>query len=400
MENSAVLTEVLRDFLWNRIISDDCFDIVMTDPGRFFEFAGIHNVRGIAAYKVYEYAMRFPEDDELAAIAKVAEVYYNKTAEMYGKRAEKYKRLAEILCENNIDFIPFKGILVKDYYTIPQLRTFGDIDIIIRECDRKKCHKLMLDNGYIPDVDFGSVYTYKKDSEFYEIHTDIMVVNFSEHADYKQYFKRMWDYAEVYSKNEYRLTPEFHFIYLIAHIAKHIYCRGAGIRMYFDIAFIFKEKSDIDWKAVLDELKRIKLDRLFYIITDAVEKWFGVTVSYNIPKIEQGVTDSFMRFTMDSGIFGESGVSDAQAKMLKVKTDDNKNPKLKAAVRILFPPREQIESRYTYLKKYPFLLPVAWVHRTFLNLSKLKEKLKQTADVLSSDEDIGELSAFLKNIGL
>ena len=81
MDNSAALTEVLNSFLWNRSISDDCFDAIMIDPGKFFEFAGIHNVRGIAAYKIYEYASLCPENEELSAIAKVAEVYYNKTVD-------------------------------------------------------------------------------------------------------------------------------------------------------------------------------------------------------------------------------------------------------------------------------------------------------------------------------
>ena len=36
-----------------------------------------------------------------------------------------------------------------------------------------------------------------------------------------------------------------------------------------------------------------------------------------------------------------------------------------AARKIFFPPVNMLDYKYRYLKKYPFLLPVAWIHRVF-----------------------------------
>ena len=104
----------------------------------------------------------------------MAEVYYNKTVDESDERAEQYRKLAELFCDNNIDFIPLKGILVREYYTVPQLRSFSDIDIIIRESDRQKCQKVMLDNGFEEEIYYRTVWNYKRNNEYYEIHTEII----------------------------------------------------------------------------------------------------------------------------------------------------------------------------------------------------------------------------------
>lgn len=402
MDNSAALTEVLNSFLWNRSISDDCFDAIMIDPGKFFEFAGIHNVHGIAAYKIYEYASLCPEDEELSAIAKVAEVYYNKTVDESDERAEQYRKLAELFCDNNIDFIPLKGILVREYYTVPQLRSFSDIDIIIRESDRQKCQKVMLDNGFEEEIYYRTVWNYKRNNEYYEIHTEIIPDDIKECLVWQSYFKTMWDNAEIYLKNEYRLKNEFHFVFLIAHIAKHMYCRGAGIRMYLDLAFIFKNTDcSIKWDVVLKELKKLKLDKFFYVVANSVKAWFGISLPFKTPNVETGVLDSFYEFTMKAGVFGKEGVSSEMAIMKQVEKENSRAIKIKSIAQILFPPKAQLESKYTYIKDKPYLIPAAWIHRIISNIRKVREKTSEIKEVVSmNDEDIRELNVLYKNIGL
>lgn len=67
-------------------------------------------------------------------------------------------QLIHQLDAHQIDHLLFKGFIVRDYYTpCPELRTFGDIDFVIRKEDRQKCDELMKELGYEPQDNCGVV---------------------------------------------------------------------------------------------------------------------------------------------------------------------------------------------------------------------------------------------------
>lgn len=399
VKNAALLTAILKKYIEKKQLSAEEYEAATSAD--LMDIARIHAVQGIVVYMMYEYSAH-TAGEEAAEIAYITGDFCNKTSARSEERVRLYRELTKLLSENGIDFIPFKGILIREYYPDPAFRSFGDIDIIIRKDDRKRCHKLMLEHGYLAETDFGEVYAYEKGVEYYEIHTDIMLVNITKNADYKGYFQNMWEYAEKLSDHEYRFKAEFHFVYLISHIAKHVYARGAGVRMYLDIALIMRAlPTDFDWNFVMAELEKLKLDRFFSVMCEAIRGWFGVTCGCGYEAPDNATVEDFMRFTMAGGVFGGSGVSAAHAHMRKTDTSETGRLfKLKSALRLLFPTAETLESRYTYLKKSRLLLPIAWVHRPLINLKKLKKELTRTRNILSADGDISGLREFYENIGL
>ena len=42
--------------------------------------------------------------------------------------------------ENSVDCMPIKGFVIKNYYPSAEMRTMGDIDILIRPAEYKKIH--------------------------------------------------------------------------------------------------------------------------------------------------------------------------------------------------------------------------------------------------------------------
>lgn len=105
------------------------------------------------------------------------------------------QQLIQKMQEEHIEHILFKGYVLKDYYPIPELRSYGDIDFVIRPEDREKSHQLMLREKFQVKTDWEPVYSYYKFTEYYEIHTDVMEVDVSEKADYREYFQHMWEHA-------------------------------------------------------------------------------------------------------------------------------------------------------------------------------------------------------------
>ena len=71
------------------------------------------------------------------------------------KREAIVDNLSNILAKNNIENVFIKGYVVKDYYPVKEMRTMGDVDVLIREEDREKCHRVLVENGFEYD-DFGS----------------------------------------------------------------------------------------------------------------------------------------------------------------------------------------------------------------------------------------------------
>ena len=130
-----------------------------------------------------------------------------------------FETLSRSLSQRGIAHMPVKGYYLRELYPLPELRTFGDIDILIHEADRQKVHALMQDLGYAVDHDWEPTYSYHKDAELYEIHTNLMDGNLDGRADLQDYFSSAWDHAEPDAELRFRPAPDFHLIYTVCHLA-------------------------------------------------------------------------------------------------------------------------------------------------------------------------------------
>lgn len=83
------------------------------------------------------------------------------------------KRTADILSlfnENNIPVIVLKGLVVREYYPKPDLRTMCDSDVIIHKNDLEKVRKLLLEKGFVEEEDAGHHIAFLNNSFNLEVH--------------------------------------------------------------------------------------------------------------------------------------------------------------------------------------------------------------------------------------
>ena len=69
---------------------------------------------------------------------------------------------------------------------------------------------------------------------------------------------------------------------------------------------------------------------------------------------------------LDAGIYGDGTMSRKHSSNITLNAVSAQKQGKKAehsVLKTLFPPAKSMERRYPYLKKYPMLLPVAWVSR-------------------------------------
>ncbi|MCD7803002.1 MAG: nucleotidyltransferase family protein [Clostridiales bacterium] len=359
--------------------------------------ADIHSVTGIVGYVAKQSNLLSQEQGlPLFWNACMSSIY------LFTQRAERMRDLSRKMQEAQIDHILFKGYVVKDYYPVPELRSYGDIDLVIHLEDRPRSHELMLQNGYQVKSDWEAVFSYYKDIEYYEIHSDIMEIDVTDKADYRGFFQHMWEHTVRVDDYVWEFKPEFHFIYLLTHIAKHIYGSGAGVRMYLDLAaFILHFGDQIDWNWVRTELETIQLYDFCCVALTAVKNWFGVESPMELHPVPDDVMETFLDFTLDGGVFGhvnrESGVN-----ALKHAESNGKSAsRVKVLLKRLFPPATEIESRYTYLQNKHWLLPVAWVHRVIKTRGEISQHTHEANVILSADTDeVQRLKKLNEAIGL
>lgn len=325
---------------------------------------------------------------------------------LYARRAEQMRQLAAEFDRNGIDFILFKGYVVRDYYPVPELRTFGDVDLIIRQRDRKKSDALMKALGYAPRDTWEPAYSYLKGTEFYEIHSSAMEVDVSDKADYMGYFSHIWEHirpAEVVQlPHALEFTPEFHFLYLLTHIAKHISGAGAGIRMYLDIAFfLLRFGNSIDWSWIGHELGQLRLTDFANMTLSAVAQWFGVESPLALRPVPADVMEDFLEFTLSGGVYGYVGRDKGLIFLKQQNRNEKKVSKFRTLIFHAFPPVRSMQNRYTYLQKRPWLLPAAWVHRLVVSRKEWGRFAGHTKSLLSADEEeVLKLKRIYKEIGL
>lgn len=391
-EENIYLLRVLKSF-----VKDSSPGVFHGDWNKLLHLANIHSVIGILGYTI----MNYP-DESSAPVAEFLRKQCLQTIAIQTLRANSMKRLIEKMSEEEIDHLLFKGYVLKDYYKVPELRTYGDIDFLIHLKDREKSDALMMKKGFQRKTDWEPVYSYFKQAEYYEIHTDVMEIDVSDKADYKGYFHEIWKHAQRIGTHTYELSPEFHFLYLLTHIAKHISSSGAGIRMYMDIAvFIEHFRNTINWTYVKQELEALCFSDFANMVLTVVQEYFEVESPLPLHRIEQQIKDDFMEYTLEGGVFGYNGRASGLVSLKKQDRNEEDVKRMKTLIHRLFAPANELEKRYTYLQNRHWLYPIAWMHRLLKTKGSLEEHMREAQSIMSADtEEVLRLKRIYKEIGL
>ncbi|MBM7871297.1 hypothetical protein JOC70_002795 [Clostridium pascui] len=371
------------------------------DWNQVYKLSRIHSISGIVylmAKKLYkEYRPNEIVFEKLKKDFKETLVY--SAAQDY----EMEKVIAE-LNKSEVSHIFTKGFVMKNYYPVKEMRTMGDIDFLIKKEDREKTHKLMLELGYESGFTNGEVWDYTKGTVHLEVHTNIMSRNIGNDVDYFTYFLDSWNHAnKKYEGYTYELNKEYHFLYLLAHIAKHFDSHGVGIRMIMDIAmYLIYFKDSLNWNYIKEELQRLELEVFFDNIRKLCNKWFDIECFDKLENSDENFYEVLSEYIVSAGTFGfhERNIFSVQiSKQFEEKTGAIGGLSLlKAYIKFCFPDYETMndKSYYNYLDGRPILLPVVWVHRAFrcvLNKRKIRSFIK-ISDI--SAESNAHLEVFTK----
>ena len=383
-----IVLEILSAFIHNKKPCLNC----NTQEHKLFYFFSIQSILPVLAYMDKKWDIIKDENIK----KQLVDCYYQAIAENFNK-ANMFENLSQKLSESKIPHMPVKGWYVRTLYPVPELRTFGDIDILINKQDRQKTDEIFSENGYIVKENWEPTYSYDKGISRCEVHTELMDSDLGKGEQVISYFSNALTTAERDVDERFSPQKDLHLVYLFCHLAKHLYKGGAGIRMYMDIALFLKANDGIlDFEKIYEDFKKLHLDHFFKTVVFACSEWFKIDLPFEINDINTGNLDALKKYTFGSDLFGKT-----RDKSIISLRNDKSGSKGSVLRDILFPNAKKIEERYKFIKGRRYLLPMAWVARSFVNLKEIPQKLKYIKKVSDTDMDlVSEYNEFISNIGL
>ena len=249
------------------------------------------------------------------------------------------KAVFALFAEEDIRYIPLKGIIIEDYYPQPQMREYCDNDILLYPEDIDKAVTVMANRGYkIKDACQHHVGCLKEPVYNFELHFSLIDQGDSGHEELKTVFDRL-----VPDKNDshlFYLSETDFYMHFIAHYKRHFEAGGSGLRRLGD-AYLLKVGnpyfSSDELKSKLKDAGLLEFDEKIYALS---EKLMLRPESVEFEEIEYVISS------------GDKGTN-----VHHIKNDLGKKSKIAYLFSRLFFPIDTLALLYPNVKKYPFLYP-------------------------------------------
>lgn len=303
------------------------------------------------------------------------------------------KEFEEICEREGVYHQLLKGSVLKDLYPAPELREMSDIDVMIYDEDLKRAEKIMEEMGFTLYKSIKHHDIYKK-SPFLIMELHHALYDKDVDTDQYEYFNsRKQLHVKDGRKYALQFGREDFYVYMIAHMAKHFYEMGCGIRNIVDV-YMYRRLYEADWDEDIigRELARCKLSEFESHICTLSKVWLG-------GKEPDPLSEPLFDYMIDCGIYGkgENGIWGRFAQFSQCDLEDYKSYVKRW---YYFPPRVYMENDYPWLKKAPFLLVVAWGIRAVHGLLSKDGKEKRNMLLSIRSDEFSNINNIYKSMGL
>lgn len=285
--------------------------------------------------------------------------------------------MQNVFSQAGIPLVFFKGAQLRQLYPVPELRTMGDLDCLIRREDREMAHILMEQLEFQCEIHREPVWVYRRGVVVIEMHTQIGENSMGNGFDYQGYFAHAMERCEEI-QGQVVLEREYLLVYLIYHIAKHLSSTGAGVRMIADIgAFLHNYRNQLDWEQVENMLRQSQLWGTALAVYGLCQRWFGVEPPVFV-SVSKQVLDELEAYIVAGGTFGfETHDAGDMYRRRAIQDKEGLNGwkfQIHMMFHYLFPSSDVLVRYFLPAKRHRWLLPVAWGCRCWGGLFKRKRR--------------------------
>ena len=275
-----------------------------------------------------------------------------------------FNELKRLFVENGIDFLPLKGLIIRELWVRPEYRTMSDLDILVRQEQLDEARALIESLGF-------------KNEHTDEVHDDYvkppyLTIELHRILERGSTFRFDDAHPSTHTPHLYEMTNEDFFTFILSHMFKHYTKGGCGIRSIFDLRLYLEAYGDkLDMPLLEKKLAERELLDFYKKMLALSEFWYG---------------DGTMQPTDE--IYSEeyfiSGGATYGTTSNKVRYEARTKGKFAYIWSRAFPPFADMITVYPWLERMPVFLPIAWVMRWFSAL--FDGRLKKEASAITTAE--------------
>ncbi|HKV63405.1 MAG TPA: nucleotidyltransferase family protein [Candidatus Acidoferrum sp.] len=180
-------------------------------------------------------------------------------------------RVLEQFSANGIGAVAIKGpVLAVQAYGDPAMRSYGDLDLLVRQREIRRASELMIARGFaaavsLSAIDAGKIpgqYLFSKpDSRLLvELHNDLTLRYFPRRLPLEDFFARQIR-VRVDAHDVPALSVEDELVLICIHGAKHFWERLMWVA---DVAALVSRQRDIDWERVADSSRAVGAEHMLH----------------------------------------------------------------------------------------------------------------------------------------
>ena len=318
---------------------------------------------------LFEAVRKMPAAEESAALFAVTKQQVIGQVLNQTVRSTEFTDLYRKLREANLHPIVVKGQLCSRLYPLKDHRISADDDLYIPDAEFMACHEQLLANGLTTDTPADELatadevsYTQNGSPLYIELHRHLFDSAEDAHDELNHFFAYL---TPVEIDGFLAMPPHEHLLYLILHAYKHFVRSGIGLRQFCDIGLWAREYHDeIDWQRLHDQCASVHAATFAAAAFCIAKDYLGI--EFNLPAPWGGSIDvePLLHDTLCGGVYGSNDYTRLHSSTVTLNAVKASRTGEKSSVlSTVFPKREYLEHRYPYLKKRPYMLPIAWVQR-------------------------------------
>lgn len=318
---------------------------------------------------VFEAVRKTPAAEENAALFAVTKQQVIGQVLNQTVRASAFAALYQTLRAAGLHPIVVKGQLCSRLYPLKDHRISADDDLYTPDAEFMACHEQFLTNGLRTDTPADELATadevsYTKNGSplYIELHRHLFDSAEDAHDELNHFFA---DLNPVEIDGLLAMPPHEHLLYLLLHAYKHFVRSGIGLRQFCDIGlWAWEYHDEIDWQRLHEKCESVHAATFAAAAFRIARDYLGIDFDLPTPWDASIDVEPLLHDTLCGGVYGSNDLTRLHSSTVTLNAVKSSRKGRKSTVlRTIFPEKAYLESRYPYLKKRPYLLPVAWAQR-------------------------------------
>lgn len=323
------------------------------------------------------------------------------TIKQAGNQARKsvlFLMLFEQMKQQGLTPLVVKGIVCRDLYPNQDLRTSNDEDLLIPRDQFEQMDQFLLAQGFMRDeLIEGKIYQevpYKNPMNglYFELHMDLFPKESGAYGHFNDLFINVFqecEEMEIQGSKVLTMNARDHFLYLACHSLKHFLHSGFGVRQACDMLYFAKKyHSQFDWDDLRKTMVAYHMETFVMNVLDIGVSYLGFTweeLGLTKPTDLEIDPTPLLDDMLDGGIFGQNDMNRVHSANITLNAVEHESSNAASGILAsLFPEKEYIKENYSYARKIPLLLPVAYIHRILKYLFAHKNETQHSGEKSSA----------------